>query len=189
MNFIAKEVLAGCGRVDVIIANAGVNVHPGDDLSELEAARLNMETNYFGVLNTILPFVEIQALPTASRIAVVSSISSLRATHNSGTYSASKAAISIWTESLRLRLLEEKISVTNLIVGFIDTSMNSGNSFSMPGLMSPEKAAQKIMAAISRRKSVYGFPWQSASIFRIFSLLPTWLYTRLVDVKKRRSTR
>jgi len=184
----AQNALDEHGSIDIVFANAGIGGRDFPDvIQDSTTARKNMDTNYFGVLNTVLPFISSMRKAKMGQIVVVSSISSLRATHNSGTYSASKAAVSLWSESLRLRLREDGISVTNLIVGFVDTPMNAGLKFSMPGLMAVESASRKIQKLVSAKRKVATLPWQSGYIFWLFRLTPTPLYTLIIDWAQKRT--
>lgn len=98
-----------------------------------------MRVNYFGLINTITPFIKEMKAAGKGQIVAISSIGSFRGTPNSGAYSASKAAVNVWTESLRLRLVSHGISVTTIGLGFVDTAMTEGLPFWIPGILSPQK--------------------------------------------------
>lgn len=181
----AQDFLSAVGRIDLVIANAGVAVPDRDgELPSLEAAMTNMNVNYYGTINTLAPFINVMQLQRSGSLAVISSISALRATHNSGAYSASKAAVNLWTEGLRLRLRPFGITVTTLCVGFVDTSMTKSNKFWMPGLISAAKASALIEHAIGRRKRLVVLPWTSGGLWMFLHLLPGRLYDRLIDAAK-----
>jgi hypothetical protein len=56
----------------------------------------------------------------------------------------------------------------------------------MPYLMELDDAVRKIISAIEKRKKVYAFPWQLASIVRAAMLLPVPLYDRIVSKRSYR---
>jgi short-subunit dehydrogenase len=183
----AQDFLRAVGRIDLVIANAGVAVPDKDrELPSLEAAITNMNINYYGVINTLIPFIGRMKVQKSGSLAVISSISALRATHNSGAYSASKVAVNLWTEGLRLGLRPFGIGVTTLCVGFVDTSMTRSNKFWMPGLISAAKASALIEHAIERRKRLAVLPWTSGGLWMFLHLLPGRLYDRLIDAAKHR---
>jgi len=175
------------GNIDLVIANAGVAFVEDSDFSETDIPMRNMKVNYFGVINTILPFIAHMKKSKSGHLVIISSISSLRSTHNSGAYSASKAAINLWSEGLRLRLRPYGIPVTTLCVGFVDTAMTKNNPFWMPGLISAPKAAQLIANAISKQKRMVALPWQSGGLWTIFHLMPGEFYDWLIDWVKNRT--
>jgi short-subunit dehydrogenase len=175
------------GNTHLVIANAGVAYVEDNEYVETDIPMKNMRVNYFGVINTLLPFVEHMKKNRSGQIAIISSISSLRSTHNSGAYSASKAAINLWSEGLRLRLRPYNIPVTTLCVGFVDTAMTKNNPFWMPGLISADKAAILISNAILKKKRQVVLPWQSGGLWTIFHLMPGTLYDWLIDWAKNRT--
>ena len=175
------------GNTNLVIANAGVALVEDSDFIETEIPMQNMQVNYFGVINTILPFVAHMKKSKAGHLVIISSISSLRSTPNSGAYSASKAAINLWSEGLRLRLRSYQIPVTTLCVGFVDTAMTKSNPFWMPGLISAPKAAQLISNAITRKKRLATLPWQSGGLWSVFHLMPGAMYDWVIDWAKTRT--
>ena len=191
------DVMAECinifikknSRIDLVIANAGVAIVVNDIYSETDAARINMQINYFGVINTILPCLNNMKQNNNGQIAIISSISSLRATQNSGPYSASKSAINFWAESKRLALHDYGIRFSILRVGFVKTKMTSGNQFNMIGIVSAQYAAKKIVNAIKMKKIDVALPWQSALLWKFFSILPDRLYDFLIVNAKNRIDR
>lgn len=183
----ASAFQAKVGNIDLVIANAGVAFVEDSDYLETDIPMRNMKVNYFGVINTILPFIAHMKKSKSGHIVITSSISSLRSTHNSGAYSASKAAINLWSEGLRLRLRPYGIPVTTLCVGFVDTAMTKNNPFWMPGLISAPKAARLISNAISKQKRMATLPWQSGGLWTIFHFLPGEMYDWLIDWAKNRT--
>lgn len=180
----ALDFLGRVNNIDLVIGNAGVALIEDVDFLNSQIPLENMSVNYFGVINTFLSFLPAMKERRAGHLAVVSSISSIRSTHNSGAYSASKAAINLWTEGLRLRLLPYGIPVTTLCVGFVDTAMTKGNSFWMPGIISAQEAAKLIDSAIRRRKRLIIIPWQSRLIWTIFRILPGRVYDFVINWAK-----
>lgn len=187
MSECASDFQTRAGNIDLVIANAGVAFVEDGDFSETEIPMRNMKVNYFGVINTFLPFIAHMKKSKSGHLVIISSISSLRSTHNSGAYSASKAAINLWSEGLRLRLRPYQIPVTTLCVGFVDTAMTKNNPFWMPGLISAPKAAQLISNAIARKKRFVTLPWQSGGLWIIFHLMPGAMYDWFIDWAKTRT--
>ena len=176
----ALDFLGHVGYVDLVIANAGIRIEEDPDYKDCEIPMRVMSTNYQGVINTFVPFIHSMKERRQGYLAAISSIGAFRGTPNSGAYSASKAAVNVWAESLRLRLKPHGIHVSTLCPGFVDTAMNAGLSFWMPGLISTQYAAQIIASSIERRRRVVTFPWQANLIWFILRILPGRVYDFLI---------
>ena len=87
-------------------------------------------------------------------------------------YCASKAAVNVYMEGLRIQLRRRGIHVTTICPGFIQTPMTAHNTFSMPFVMHADRAAQLIVQALERKKKVYNFPWQTAFLMKLAAWLP-----------------
>jgi len=98
-------------------------------------------------------------------------------------YSATKAAVQKYTESLHLDLKQFNIAVTTICPGFVETPLTSTNRHSMPFLVKAPKAAVLIARAIEKKKMIYAFPFIFASIVRFISILPRTWY-RFIITKK-----
>ncbi len=98
-------------------------------------------------------------------------------------YCASKLAVNMYLDCLRIQMREFGIDVTTICPGFIETPMTAGNTFSMPWLMKVDSAAQRIVHALHRKKKVYNFPWQLYSLIRFARWLPDWVIAWALDGK------
>jgi NAD(P)-dependent dehydrogenase (short-subunit alcohol dehydrogenase family) len=89
----------------------------------VEAARSEMETNYFGTLLVSRAFAPVLANNGGGAIVNILSILSWVAVPDGGTYSASKAAAWALTNWLRTGLREQGTQVLGVHAGPIDTDM------------------------------------------------------------------
>jgi len=157
--------------IDICIANSGISGNPFGK-PQLENAREIIETNYFGVLNTIWPCISKMQRNGGGQIVVISSIASFIGMPTSPVYNSSKAAISSYIDGIRPSLNKQGLSVTLICPGFVSTPLVAENPYPMPFIMPAEVAAQKIIKAISRKKKLYAFPLQMYIMARIGALLP-----------------
>jgi short-subunit dehydrogenase len=178
--------VTGCGRLDLVIANAGISVGPGQANLEAPAQiRAIFATNLDGVFNTILPAMAVMATQQAGahglrgRIAVIGSIAGLIALPTSPTYSASKAALNFWVQASAPSAAKEGIGLTLVRPGFIRTPITEKNPFPMPGLMDADAAAAKIVAGIAAGKPFITFPWWLAALSRLGQMMPKSSFARL----------
>jgi NAD(P)-dependent dehydrogenase (short-subunit alcohol dehydrogenase family) len=167
--------IAGSGPLDLVVANAGIAPGPGEAEAEIRAV---FATNLGGVLNTVLPAIELLAAqpPGADglrgRVAVIASIAAFVPSPVGPAYGASKAAVDAWTVGSAPAARRRGIALTSVCPGFIRTPMTAGFSFPMPGLMSAERAADVILRGIAAGRVRVAFPWWMAAGARIGGLLP-----------------
>jgi len=100
-----EAAAAACGDVDLLINNAGIaRGRSFLGAGAIEAARAELETNYFGPLLTSRAFAPILARSGGGAIVNVLSVLSWINISSSATYSASKAAAWSLTNGLRSEL-------------------------------------------------------------------------------------
>ena len=115
-------VAARYGDVTLLVNNAGV-AHAGPVLDSLDAARHEMEVNYFGTLALSRAFAPILGASGGGALVNVLSVLSYVSFPGLGSYGASKAAAWSLTNALRLELAEQDTLVVGVHAGFIDTEM------------------------------------------------------------------
>src|SRR5205085_2155165 len=90
------------GRVDVLIANAGMSTTTsGTHLDAAEAGDV-ITINVIGVVNSVAAVLPDMLKRGDGHLVAISSLASYRGMPKSGAYSASKAAVSTLFESLRV---------------------------------------------------------------------------------------
>lgn len=119
-----REAAARCADVQLLVNNAGVNrnaslLHAPD----LESARAEMETNYFGTLSMCRAFAPVLAANRPGWIVNVLSIAAEAGMPAMGSLCASKAAQLRLTECLRAELANQQTRVMAAIPSAVDTAM------------------------------------------------------------------
>jgi short-subunit dehydrogenase len=176
----AEQVRRMFGRVDVLVANAGIGVTTdARDLRPAEVADV-IGVNVLGAANSVAAVLPEMAEQKSGQLVVISSLAAYRGLPKSAAYCASKAAVSAFFESLRVDLHGSGVDVTIIHPGFIKTPLTAGRQAQMPYLMELDDAVIKIIRAIEARKKSYAFPWQLASIVRVAMLMPVSLYDRII---------
>lgn len=181
MNGVAERVQDRFGRIDVLIANAGMSSTTGaTNIQAGEVANV-ITINVIGVVNSVAAVLPGMLARKKGHLVAISSLASFRGLPKSGAYSASKAAVSTFFESLRVDLRKSGIDVTVIHPGFIRTPMTANRKRKLPFLLEPEDAARRMLRAIERRARTYAFPWQLASLVRLLKHTPNALYDRLAS--------
>jgi short-subunit dehydrogenase len=172
------ELSAALGPVDLLVANAGVGIS-----EPLLTPNAGEYERMVGV-NLLGPYYAFEFVAPEMRargrghLVAVSSLAAYITAAGSGQYSATKAGLSMWMESIRLELHPHGIAVTTIQPGFIATPMTEVNEFKMPLLMSADKAARLMARAIRRKKKIYNFPWRMGAAARVVARLPDWIRRR-----------
>jgi short-subunit dehydrogenase len=181
MKSVTARVRERWGGVDVLVANAGMSTTTfGARLDAVEATDV-ISINVVGVVNSVAAVLPDMLARGRGHLVAISSLASYRGMPRSGAYSASKAAVSTFFESLRVDLRKSGIDVTVIHPGFIRTPMTANRKRKLPFLLEPEDAACRILRAVERRARTYAFPWQLAGLVRIMKYLPNAIYDRFAS--------
>ena len=144
--------------LELIIANAGVSGGVLGKEDTEESIRQILNTNINGVINTVLPAIDIFKQKKEGQIALMSSIAGFRGLMNCPSYSASKNFVKAWGEALRGSLKPDNIKVNVICPGFVKTPLTDKNLFKMPFLMQADRAAQIIKNGLLKNKGIIAFP-------------------------------
>jgi len=176
MRAVAERLVEKFGRIDTLIANAGVGVtNPGAQFDPAKFASV-INVNMIGVANSVAAVLPEMVARGSGHLVAISSLAAYRGLPKSAAYCASKAGVSAMFESLRLDLAPRGISVTIIHPGFIKTPLTAGREAKLPWLMESDDAVNKMLRAIEKRKKSYAFPWQLATIVRLGMIMPNFLY-------------
>ncbi|MEV6890901.1 SDR family oxidoreductase [Kribbella sp. NPDC051137] len=114
---------AAAPDVTVLINNAGAGAPDNYLDSSIDDIRAVFDANFFGPLQLTRAFVPIIERNGGGHILNAHSALSWIARH--GAYSATKAALWLQTNAIRLELLNRGIGVTGLHMGYVDTDMTT----------------------------------------------------------------
>jgi short-subunit dehydrogenase len=175
------RVLELWGGVDVLVANAGMTSTTGATSLQAGEASDVISVNVIGVINSVAAVLPSMLERKGGHLVAISSLASYRGMPKSGAYSASKAAVSTFFESMRVDLRRSGIVVTTIHPGFIRTPLVEGRKAKLPFLMEVEPAARLIVRAVERRARTYAFPWQLAGVVKLIKHMPDVLYDRFAS--------
>ena len=136
-----------CTDVSIVVNNAGI-LRQSASLADggVEAARAEMETNYFGSMRVARAFAPILRDNGGGALVNVLSVLSFISMPQGATYSASKSAAWSLTNALRIELRRQGTLVVAVHAGFIDTDMAAGVSGEK---VSAESVAKQIVIAVA----------------------------------------
>ena len=183
----SRAFMAQVGVPHVVIANAGISVGTlTEEVDDLAAFARVFAVNVQGVVNTFHPFVEPMRERRNGRLVGIGSMAGVRGLPGAGAYSASKAAVATYMESLRIELRGSGVKVVTIAPGFIATPMTAVNEYAMPFMLPVDVAAQRIARVIERGSSYTVVPWQMGVVGKLMRMLPDGVYDRLAAGAKRK---
>jgi NAD(P)-dependent dehydrogenase (short-subunit alcohol dehydrogenase family) len=168
------------GGLDMVIANAGrgdtkLSTHlTWGDVGPV------LDVNVSGAMATLVAAIPVFLAQRHGHLVGVSSLAGSRGLPTSAAYSASKAALSVFLESLRIDLAPTGIRVTDVQPGFVATPINEGAKHPMPFRWPVEKAVAHVARRLESGPAVVAFPWPLVLATRFGRLLPNWLYDRVM---------
>lgn len=169
---VMDRITSKLGRIDVVIANAGVAINTPIGKGNFDDVRRTIETNLLGAIATIEAAVELFRKQGGGHIVGISSVAAARGMKAQGAYSASKAGLSRYLEALRAETVRDNIRVTDLAPGYIDTDLNRSIP-NRPFLVTAERGTEILTDMIEKQvgfRYVPSWPW--TVVAQILKILP-----------------
>ena len=167
-----QRAAAELGRLDVIVANAGVGPLTPTGRGKLPLMRETININLVGAIATIEAALPIFRAQGSGHVVGVTSVAGSKGLPGFGAYSASKAGLHRYLQSLRAELRGTPVVVTELAPGFIDTDINRDKG-ARPFLIDVDKGAAIMARMIERqvgKRWVPVLPW--TIIAQLLKILP-----------------
>jgi short-subunit dehydrogenase len=173
----ARDFIRHFGVPDIVIANAGVSRGTlTENKEDSVAVRAIMDINFLGMVYTFQPFIAAMQQAGKGSLVGIASVAGIRGLPGAGAYSASKAAVISYLESLRVEMAPSGIHVTTIVPGYIRTPMTDVNTYKMPFLMDADVAAVKFASAIANKRRFAVIPWQMGWLARFMQFIPPFAW-------------
>lgn len=166
---LVETALARFGRLDALVANAGIGAYGGImDLSD-EKLRDMMDTNVAGTVWPIRAVVPHLLEAGRGDIVIVASVAGLRGARDEAVYAATKFAQVGLAGGLDRELREKGIRVSVICPGGVATefAMGAGRTPEMPGLsemLRAEDVAAAVVTVLKQPPSMRTLVWSMRSI-------------------------
>ena len=163
IRMLSREAWDAFGGIDIMFCNAGISQRTSVEDTPLPMVRKIMELNFFAPVAMAGAVLPLMVSNGGGRIAVTTSIAGRFGFPLRCAYSASKHALNGYFETLRAENGGKGISVTLVCPGRVRTNISVNaldRGGARHGVMDPgqdgglsaEKAAEKIVRAIAKRK-------------------------------------
>jgi len=178
-----KSLADRLGPCDVLVANAGVGAHNTATDLNVPAAEQVIRTNLIAPMYAFEAVLPDMLRRRSGHLVGVSSMAAFKGLPTAAAYSASKAGLNAYLESIRITLRRKKIAVTTICPGFVKTEMTANTPW-MPWVIEADVAARKMVRAIARRRKVYYFPRRMRVLMRVTGWLPDWAMAKAIPDKR-----
>lgn len=167
------------GGLDIMVANAGITAINRTGAGDISKDKNVMAVNFIGAIATLDAAAKHFRAQKKGHLVGVSSIAAMMPIPGSGTYSASKAALSMWLRAARAELAKHGIAVTAIHPGFIRTELVAGME-KYPFVIEADAAARTMVDAIEAKQAsviVPAWPWKVMLAFG--KLVPDALFVKM----------
>ncbi|MCH2134662.1 MAG: SDR family NAD(P)-dependent oxidoreductase [Phycisphaerales bacterium] len=180
MNEAAQALRDRVGGIDMLVANAGSHVPTDVNAFDVDQYMGLMNLNFTGALNCIDAVLPDMLKAGAGHIVGMASLAGFRGVPTAAAYGASKAALIHFLESMRFDVESRGVKVTVVNPGFVRTPLTDKNTFRMPFLMEPDKAARVIRRGLERGRLEITFPFPFSTYIKLLRILPMRLYVSIM---------
>jgi len=166
---LVQEAYARFGRLDALVANAGIGAYGGImDLTD-EKLKTMMDTNVAGTVWPIRAAVPGFVEQGGGDVVIVASVAGIRGNGDEAVYAATKFAQIGLAGGLDRELRESGVRVSTICPGGTATefAMGAGRTPDMPGLadmMSAENVAEAVVTVLQQPLSMRTLIWSMRSI-------------------------
>ncbi len=171
-----KSALGKIEKLDAVIFLAATYQPGSFQNKSLEVSQAIVDVNFKGMLNVVhvvMPRLQKQG---NGQLVLCGSVAGYRGLPNAQPYSATKAAIINFAESLYAENKGTGIDVKLISPGFVRTPMTDKNDFKMPMIIEPSQAAEAIANGMTRPGFEIHFPKRFTFFMKFLALLPYPLY-------------
>lgn len=175
------SIESALGPTRLLVANAGFGAPTRLDPLNIDDVERTFRVNVMGVVYAVEAVLPGMLARRDGHLVAVSSLAALKGLPGESAYCASKAAVDVYMEGLRIALRGRGVAVATVRPGFVETTIGPMDAAATPFLISAEAAARKIARVIDARKSgVVSFPLRMAVLMSLIARLPDSLVARLV---------
>lgn len=128
-----SRVIGECGRIDVLVNNAGFGISGAAEFTRLEDAKRQLDVNFFGTVNMTKAVLPRMREKGGGMILNTSSVAAVTPIPFQAFYSASKAAINSYTMALANEVRPFGIRVAALMPGDVKTGFTDARAKSEAG--------------------------------------------------------
>ncbi|GAA2625879.1 SDR family oxidoreductase [Dactylosporangium fulvum] len=200
MDAAVEGTIAAYGRIDAVVANAGVASRGTVATGDVEALVRTVEVNLVGVMRTAAACLP-HLITTKGYLLIVASAASFAALPGMAPYCASKAGVEHFANAVRLEVAHHGVRVGTAHPSWIDTDLVRDAKDDLPSFRetlhrlppplgsttSVERCAELFVDALERRRRKVFVPRGVALVYWLRTLVNSRPAELLVERQARRS--
>lgn len=175
-----EELCRAWGGIDLVVFSAGAYAPMRAWQLDVQGIDRLLDINLRAPMAATACLIPQLLKQGGGALAFVSSVAGYRGLPKAAAYGPTKAALINFAETLYLDLAPRGLSVYLINPGFVATPMTAANDFAMPALISPQQAAEEIIAGFASGRFEIHFPRRFTHRLKLLRLLPYGLYFALV---------
>jgi short-subunit dehydrogenase len=193
MQALVDRAVAGTGRLDVMICNAGIGYHDSFEETPLAVARRLVDVNVLGTFHAAHAAVRTFRQQGHGHLIVISSIVGRRGVGGSAVYSATKAAQIAFVEALRAEFSGSALKASVVLPIATSTEFHEAirRDFGREvGAAGPHQTADEVARAVVNcivRPTAEVYPYLRAKLLSILNVTAPTQADRLIRRFRRRS--
>lgn len=174
----ADAAVQAFGRVDVVVANAGVARYRNFVDLDLDDAERMTRVNWLGTLYVLQPVLRGMVERGAGHAVIVSSGAGIRSFPQASVYGATKAAQRAFGDALRHELDGTGVSVTVVLPGELETHLHDHQRDQLPAWRQDKYAlparplAERVVEAVEKDAEQVFYPGSVKMLRRMHGLSP-----------------
>lgn len=178
INIFIESIYRDFHTIDCVIVT--VATMPGNEMAyyDKEGLMITTMTNYIGIALILNEISRRMVDNNSGMIICLSSVAGDRGRQSNFIYGASKSALKIYLQGLRMKLYKHNIRVITVLPGYVDTPMSYGK-IKRQFAVSPRYVAQRIYKLTKGNRNVVYIPSIWWLITRIINLIPEATFKKL----------
>lgn len=160
------------GGLDLVVANAGIGTAIHATKLTWERIQAATRVNFEGAIATLTAVLPAMVVRDRGHLVGISSVGALAPFPPGNIYSASKAGLSMFLESVRLDLKSTGVDVTIVHPGVVKTPMTANLKRVPPMAIESDAAADLIIGRLSAAPPTIDFPTPMVATIRALAALP-----------------
>lgn len=173
-------------KIDRVIFMAAIYKPANIENMDVVFAKQLLEVNVLGAFHVAKATLPILQKQSEGQLALCASVAGYVGLPGGQPYSASKAALINFAESLYAEV-PKNVDIKVINPGFVRTPMTDKNNFSMPMRLEPEVAARCIADGLKSREFEIHFPKKFTIFLKFLSIMPYGIKLFLTSKMKNKS--
>lgn len=173
----AQKLQSEINHLDILINNAGVVAGKPFHKQDKTDIDKTIAVNLSGVMHTTRAFLPQMIERSTGHIVNIASAAAHMGNPNMSVYAGSKWGVRGWSESLRIELKKQNITVTSVEPSYIDTGMFKGVTPPLlTPLLDPENLSRRILRAVEKNKMHLRTPFMVKLLPFLKGVLPAKVF-------------